>query len=196
METKLLRFKSGQGLNEFHDNDGFVWLEGHEKEKDIEYANHLLKVFPKNFIELKKPVEINKPVEQKKIEDHGVKMLMGTRASEITGDKKVTGVKTSNGEIEADIVVMATGVRPNTTLATAVGIEVGVTRGIMVNPRMETNIEGIYAAGDCVESHRRTDGPGYRCHQRLYQQLRARDNDVLSIGRVYRSPGMPPGTYI
>lgn len=89
---------------------------------------------------------------QKKIEEHGVKMLMGTRASEILGDDKVTGVKTADGEIEADIVVMATGVRPATTLATNIGIEVGVTRGIMVNPRMETNVQNVYAAGDCVES--------------------------------------------
>ncbi len=89
---------------------------------------------------------------QKKIEDHGVKMLMGTRVSEIVGDKEVTGVKTANEEIEADIVIMATGVRPATSLATEIGIEVGVTRGIVVNPRMSTSINDIYAAGDCVES--------------------------------------------
>jgi len=89
---------------------------------------------------------------QKMIEDHGVRMMMGQRVTEILGDDKVTGIKTAEEEIEADIVVMATGVRPNTTLATEIGIEVGVTRGIMVNPRMETNLEGIYASGDCVES--------------------------------------------
>lgn len=89
---------------------------------------------------------------KKRIEDHGVRVLVGTRATEILGDEKVTGVKTANEEIAADIVVMATGVRPATSLATDVGVELGVTRGILVNPRMETNLQGIYAAGDCVES--------------------------------------------
>ena len=89
---------------------------------------------------------------QKKIEEHGVRMLMGSRVTEILGDDKVTGVKTADEEIEADIVVMAAGVRPTTTLATEIGVEVGVTRGITVNPRMETSIQDIYAAGDCVES--------------------------------------------
>jgi len=89
---------------------------------------------------------------QKKIEEGGVRMLMGRRITEVLGDKKVKGVKIGDMEIKADLVVMATGVRPSVDLAREIGCELGITRAIRVNPRMETNVPGVYAAGDCVES--------------------------------------------
>jgi NADH oxidase (H2O2-forming) len=89
---------------------------------------------------------------QKMIEASGVKMLMGRRVSEIIGDDRVTGVKVGEDEIEADMVIMATGVRPNVDLAREIGCELGVTRAIRTNPRMETSVPGVYAAGDCIES--------------------------------------------
>lgn len=89
---------------------------------------------------------------QKIIEKNGVRMLMGRRVTEILGDKKVTGVKIGPMEIEADLVIMATGVRPSVDLAREIGCELGITRAIRVNPRMETSVPQVYAAGDCVES--------------------------------------------
>lgn len=89
---------------------------------------------------------------QKKIEENGVKMLMGKRVSEILGDGEVKGVKVGNNVIDADMVILATGVRPCVELARSIGCELGITRAIRVNPRMETNIPDVYAAGDCVES--------------------------------------------
>ena len=89
---------------------------------------------------------------QKMIEAMGVKMLMGRRVTEIIGEDKVTGVSVGGEVIDADMVVMATGVRPNIDLARQVGCELGVTRAIRVNPRMQTNVSGIFAAGDCIES--------------------------------------------
>ena len=59
----------------------------------------------------------------------------------------------SDGQIlKADMVIMATGVRPNTALAENIGITIGVTHGIKVNESMQTNIEDIYACGDCIET--------------------------------------------
>ncbi|MCK5402685.1 FAD-dependent oxidoreductase, partial [Candidatus Bathyarchaeota archaeon] len=95
---------------------------------------------------------------QKKIEAYGVKMLMGKRVTEIVGENKVTGVKVGEDVIDADIVIMATGVRPNTNLAKQIGCELGVTRAIKVNPRMQTTVSGVYAAGDCVESQNMITG--------------------------------------
>ncbi len=95
---------------------------------------------------------------QKKIEAYGVKMLMGKRVTEIVGTNKVTGVKVGEDVIDADIVIMATGVRPNTNLAKQIGCELGVTRAIKVNPRMQTTVSGVYAAGDCVESQNMITG--------------------------------------
>ncbi len=89
---------------------------------------------------------------QKMIEVNGVKMIMGKRLSEVLGKKKVTGVKVGDIEIEADLVIMATGVRPTVDLAREIGCELGITRAIRVNPRMRTNVNAVYAAGDCAES--------------------------------------------
>lgn len=55
-------------------------------------------------------------------------------------------------EIESNMVIMATGVRPNVGLAKEAGVELGITGAIKVNNRMETNIRDIYACGDCIET--------------------------------------------
>lgn len=55
-------------------------------------------------------------------------------------------------EVKSDMVIMATGVKPNVTLAKEAGIETGVTGAIKVNTKMETNIKDIYACGDCIET--------------------------------------------
>lgn len=70
----------------------------------------------------------------------------------------------SDGQIlEVDLVIMATGVRPNTALAKNTGITLGITGGIKVNERMQTNIEEIYACGDCIETFSVITGkPVYR----------------------------------
>lgn len=89
---------------------------------------------------------------QTKMEEYGVNVLVGRRIDTILGKDKVEGVNVSGEEIKADIVVMATGIRPKTDLVRGLEIELGVTRAIRVNPRMETSIPSIFAAGDCVES--------------------------------------------
>ena len=97
-------------------------------------------------------------IAQRKIEEHGVEVMVNSRVTEILGDKKVTGVKVESKEISADLIIMATGVRPNVELAQAIGCEIGVTRAIKVNMRMETTVPGVYAAGDCVETQNRLTG--------------------------------------
>ncbi len=89
---------------------------------------------------------------QKRIEKRGVKVIVGKAVDEIIGDDRATGIGVAGEEFEADLILMATGVRPNVELARKVGIELGLTGAIRVNPRMETSIPNIYAAGDCVES--------------------------------------------
>jgi NAD(P)H-nitrite reductase large subunit len=80
----------------------------------------------------------------------GVKHAVGTGIEEISGEAKATGVKLADGSIvEADIVIISTGVKQNISLAQGIGIE--TTRSIVVNDRMETGKEDIYACGDCAE---------------------------------------------
>jgi len=89
---------------------------------------------------------------QKKMEKKGARLLLGRRVTGILGEDKVTGVAVGDMELDADLVIMATGVRPNVTLARQIGCEMGVTRAIRVNPRMQTWIPDVFAAGDCAES--------------------------------------------
>ncbi|UCC59011.1 MAG: FAD-dependent oxidoreductase [Candidatus Bathyarchaeum sp.] len=89
---------------------------------------------------------------QKELEEKGMRIIVGKGAEEILGTDKVTGVLVGGEEIPADVVVVATGVRANVELAKNAGVELGEKRAIKTNLRMETNIKGIYAAGDCVET--------------------------------------------
>jgi NADPH-dependent 2,4-dienoyl-CoA reductase/sulfur reductase-like enzyme len=71
---------------------------------------------------------------------------------------RVTAVETAAGPVEADIVVIGLGVRPNAELARAAGIGVGESSGIKVDDHLRTDRPHIWAAGDCVESHHRMTG--------------------------------------
>lgn len=78
-----------------------------------------------------------------------IKILKSTSIEKITD----TEVILSDGQhLKADMVIIATGVRPNTDLAEAMGVELGITKAIKVNSQMQTNIENVYACGDCIET--------------------------------------------
>ncbi len=83
-----------------------------------------------------------------------VQIINSDSVVELIGENEVTGVRTKNGlKFDADIVIIATGVKPNIELAVDAGIKLGETGAIKVNKKMQTNIENIYAAGDCVEKN-------------------------------------------
>jgi NADPH-dependent 2,4-dienoyl-CoA reductase/sulfur reductase-like enzyme/rhodanese-related sulfurtransferase len=73
-------------------------------------------------------------------------------------------VKLDDGrEINCDMVIMATGVKPNIALAKEAGIEIGITGAIKVNNRMQTNFKDVYSCGDCIETFSSITGkPVYR----------------------------------
>lgn len=89
----------------------------------------------------------------------GIDLRLGTA---VTGfnmvDGRVTAVKTATGPVQADLVVIGLGVRPNAELARAAGIGVGKAGGIIVDDHQRTGTPHIWAAGDCVESHHRITG--------------------------------------
>jgi NADPH-dependent 2,4-dienoyl-CoA reductase/sulfur reductase-like enzyme len=87
---------------------------------------------------------------QEELESHGVKVLLNEKLERITGDSEVTGVKTSNRSIEGDLVVLGTGVRPNSELARDAGIKLGYADAIQVDNRMRTSVKDVFAAGDCA----------------------------------------------
>lgn len=85
---------------------------------------------------------------EKHLNDHGVKTYTNTQAAKIESSSLLTaeGVR-----IPGDIVIMATGVRPEVSLAKDAGIDLGATGAIAVDERMQTNDPDVYACGDCVE---------------------------------------------
>jgi len=88
----------------------------------------------------------------RKFEQQRLKMLTGESISEIGGIESVEYVVHKGKEIATNLVVMGTGVRPNVVLAEKCGIELGATGAIKIDSRMQTSVEGVYAAGDCAES--------------------------------------------
>ncbi len=85
----------------------------------------------------------------------GIELILSDGAAEITtgGDGRADGVVTTSGRrLEADVVVLGLGVRPNVVLAERAGIPLGPSGGIAVDNRMRTKVPGVWAAGDCVES--------------------------------------------
>ena len=85
-----------------------------------------------------------------KIEDLGIRVLLGRTTTVILGDRTVEGVALSDDTcLEADLVVVAAGIRPNVDLGYRAGLQ--VNRGIVVNDYMETSSSDIYAVGECVE---------------------------------------------
>lgn len=81
------------------------------------------------------------------IRSKGIKLFLNNGVTEIT-DKKVI---LQNGRIEADMVIMSVGVRPETSLAKECGIALDPRGSIIVNSHMQTNYPDIYAVGDAVE---------------------------------------------
>ncbi|MBI2850362.1 MAG: NAD(P)/FAD-dependent oxidoreductase [Chloroflexi bacterium] len=86
------------------------------------------------------------------IQEKGIKVFTGERVTSIIGDTKVTGVITDKRQIECDQVVVGVGMRPNVELAKQAGITIGSLGAIAVDRQMKTNLEDIYACGDCVQT--------------------------------------------
>jgi nitrite reductase (NADH) large subunit len=94
---------------------------------------------------------------QRKIEELGIRVLLPRQTKAILGNGHAAGLAFSSGEeIDADLVVIAAGIKPNTQLARDAGLDVG--RGIVVNDYMQTSDPAIYAVGECTEHRGQTFG--------------------------------------
>ncbi|MCQ6275246.1 NAD(P)/FAD-dependent oxidoreductase [Bacillus sp. V3B] len=102
---------------------------------------------------------------KKELKGQGMNFFLGKETEQIIGNNRVEGLRFKDGtEIEADLVVMAVGVRPNVQLAKENGID--TNRAILVNDYLETNVPDIYAVGECVEHQ----GMVYGLVKPLYEQ--------------------------
>ncbi len=94
---------------------------------------------------------------KRRMEGLGIRVLLGAQTQAMMGNGRVEGLRFASGEtLDAELVVIAAGIRPNTELARNAGLEVG--RGIVVNDFMETSDPDIYAVGECTEHRGETFG--------------------------------------
>ena len=114
---------------------------------------------------------------KRSLEEDGMEFLMEAQTAEILGDERVSGIKFADGsEVEADLVVMAVGIRPNMDLAQRAGLY--CERGIVVNDTMQTYDPRIYSVGECVQ-HR---GICYGLVAPLFEQAKVCANHLAHLG--------------
>ncbi|CEQ12439.1 CoA-disulfide reductase [Paraclostridium sordellii] len=87
---------------------------------------------------------------ESEIRKHEVDLRLEEIVSELVGETKVEKVVTNKGEYEADLVIIATGVRPNTAFLKDTGMNMLPNGAIIIDEFGRTSIEDIYAAGDCA----------------------------------------------
>lgn len=101
------------------------------------------------------------------VERKGIAVLLNANTARIDGVSRVEGVELADGRrIDADAVIFAAGIRPNTALAKEAGIS--VNRGIVVDDHLQTSAPGVFAIGECAE-HR---GTCYGLVEPAYEQAR------------------------
>ncbi len=87
---------------------------------------------------------------EEELRKHNVDLQVETMVTELKGETKVEKVITNKGEVEADLVIIATGVRPNTYFLKDTNIEMLQNGAIIVDEYGKTSIENVYSAGDCA----------------------------------------------
>ena len=128
---------------------GFIGLEVAENLRSagknvslVEAANQIMAPFDYDMAQIL----------HKELLDNGVKLAVGD-GLKVIGTDKIT--LTSGAELPAGAVVLAIGVTPETALAKACGLDIGVTGGIRVNHHYQTSDPNIYAVGDAIEVYNR-----------------------------------------
>ncbi|MBU9714226.1 CoA-disulfide reductase [Evansella tamaricis] len=106
----------------------------------VELAERILTTFDK---------EITEMVEQE-LNKQGVQLHLGEKVVGFDGNSKVQSVKTDKGTYEADLVLLAIGVKPATKFLEGTDIRLSDNGAIEIDREMRTNVENIYAAGDCA----------------------------------------------
>jgi NADPH-dependent 2,4-dienoyl-CoA reductase/sulfur reductase-like enzyme len=114
------------------------------------------------------------------MQDAGVRLFLGERLQrfDVDASGRVRSVVTDQHALEADLVILGLGIRPNSALAREAGIQLGPSGAIRVDRQMRTSVADIWAAGDCAESfHRVKEEPTF-----------------IALGTVANKHGLVAGT--
>lgn len=126
---------------------GAIGLEVAHSLKSLGLNVHVFEMFPQPFPRVLDPEMAE--IVKNEVEKTGIKVHLSSRVDEIVGENgNLKGVKSADSVIESQVVILATGVYPNTKILEG---KVNMERGfILVNERMQTSDPDIYAAGDCI----------------------------------------------
>ncbi|GAA0404789.1 FAD-dependent oxidoreductase [Paenibacillus motobuensis] len=164
---------------------GFIGIEMAESLRErgldvslIEAAPHILAPFDSEMVAFA----------EKEMTDHGVKLVLGDGVEAFHDKEKGIEVSLKSGlQLSADLVILAIGVTPDTEFIKKSGIELGARGHIIVNEYMQTNIDGVYAVGDAVET---TDLDGQRAMVPLAgpanKQGRIAADNIHGLNTVYK----------
>ncbi len=98
------------------------------------------------------------------LESMGFTFYLGAKTKEIVGDDKATGILLESGQkLLGDLIIISAGIRPQAELAKKLGLN--INKGVVVNDRMETEVQDIYAAGDLIEHRERFYGIWHAAQQ-------------------------------
>ncbi len=128
---------------------GFVGVEMAENLRErglsvslVEAAPHILAPFDEDMVVLA----------EKELEENGMRLILGDGVKSFRDlDSRIEVTLNSDTMLAADMVILAIGVAPDTTFLKESGLEFGPRGHILVNDKLQTNIEGIYAVGDAIE---------------------------------------------
>lgn len=114
----------------------------------IERDPHIMAIFDNDMSDLIKDQLMT-------VSNGQYEIITGETVTEFVGDNTgINGVRTNSGKhFDVDMAVICAGVTPNVEVAVDAGIQLGITGAIKVTPKMETNIQDIYACGDCVQEY-------------------------------------------
>ena len=122
-----------------------------------------------------------------------IKIFKNTTITELQDNKVIFE---DGKELTSDMVLISTGIKPNIALAKDAGIEIGATGAIKVNTKMQTNIDNIYACGDCIETF------SLITHKPIYRPLGSTANktgriagDVVSGGTLEYKGSLGTGIF-
>ena len=124
---------------------------------------------------------------QRHLQQKGIRVLTGTKATALVGDGKVEGVQTDAGLLPCGAVVVSAGIRPNTAFLEGTGIQ--MEKGaIVVDECLATSVADIYAAGDCALVKNRLTGKAQYSPWAPPPTWRAALWPRTSTGRTRRTP--------
>jgi ferredoxin-nitrate reductase len=87
---------------------------------------------------------------QRRLRELGIEVLLGSETTELSGNGAVEAVRLADGrELDAELVIVATGIKPDVDVARRAGVE--VARGVVVDDELRTSEERVWAVGECAE---------------------------------------------